>query len=87
MKVTLALLLFCSLFTAATIAYAGPDDVKWVGQCLKDNADQKASEEVIHKYCECMDNKMSDDETQSISQWEKTHPTEMAACDKESGWK
>jgi hypothetical protein len=26
-------------------------------------------------------------ETLSITAWEKSHPTEVAACDKESGWK
>jgi hypothetical protein len=35
----------------------------------------------------CMNNKMSSNETLSITAWEKTHPTEVAACDKESGWK
>jgi hypothetical protein len=33
-----------------------------------------------------MNNKMSSDETLSIT-WEKSHPAEVAACDKESGWK
>jgi hypothetical protein len=33
-----------------------------------------------------MNNKMDENETKSITQWEKTHPDEMAACDKESGW-
>jgi hypothetical protein len=23
----------------------------------------------------------------SVTAWEKSHPAEMAACDKESGWK
>jgi hypothetical protein len=41
----------------------------------------------VLKYCTCMNNKMSDDETQSITQWEKSHPTERAACDKKAGWK
>ena len=39
------------------------------------------------KYCTCMNNKMSDNETQSITQWEKTHATERKACDAEAGWK
>jgi hypothetical protein len=26
-------------------------------------------------------------ETLSITAWEKSHPTEVAACDKEAGWK
>jgi hypothetical protein len=34
-----------------------------------------------------MNGKMSSDETKSITAWEKTHPAEMAACDKEAGWK
>jgi hypothetical protein len=34
-----------------------------------------------------MNNKMSDNETQSITQWEKTHATERQACDKEAGWR
>jgi len=34
-----------------------------------------------------MNEKMDNNETQSISQWEKSHPRERAACDRESGWK
>jgi hypothetical protein len=37
--------------------------------------------------CSCMNNKMSSEETLSITAWEKSHPAEVAACDKESGWK
>jgi len=71
---------------AASLAFANADDAKWVAQCLKDNKDAKVSVEVITKYCTCMNNKMSDNETQSITQWEKSHPKERAECDKESGW-
>jgi len=39
--------------------------------------------EILHLH----DNKMSDNETQSITQWEKTHATERKACDAEAGWK
>ena len=45
-----------------------------------------ATPEVVAAYCSCMNGKMSSDETLSVTAWEKTHPTEMAACDKESGW-
>jgi len=41
----------------------------------------------VLKYCTCMNNKMSNNETQSITQWEKTHVAERKACDKEAGWK
>jgi hypothetical protein len=34
-----------------------------------------------------MNNKMSDNETRSISQWEKANPKARAACDREAGWK
>jgi hypothetical protein len=71
----------------AGAARADSDDVKWIAQCLKDNQDAKVDASIIQKYCSCMNNKMSSDETQSISQWEKTHVAERQACDKESGWK
>jgi hypothetical protein len=71
----------------AAPAAAGPDDAKWVAKCVSDNADAKnVSVEIISKYCTCMNSKMDDNETLSITAWEKTHKTEMAACDKESGW-
>ena len=68
-------------------ALAGPDDAKWVAQCVQDNKDEKATVEVITKYCTCMNNKMSDNETQSITQWEKRDPEARKACDSEAGWK
>jgi hypothetical protein len=43
--------------------------------------------EVVAAWCSCMNNKMSSNETLSITAWEKSHPTEVAACDKEAGWK
>ena len=62
------------------------DDLKWVNRCIDDNKGG-AAPAVIRKYCMCMNEKMDDNETQSISTWEKSHPKERAACDKESGWK
>jgi len=76
--------------TAALIsgaAYAGSDDDKWINKCISDNAKEGATADVVKKYCTCMNNKMSDNETQSISTWEKTHQTEMKACEAEAGWK
>jgi hypothetical protein len=82
---------FAVLFAAASllsgVAVAGPDDAKWVAQCVSDNKDEKAKIDVITKYCTCMNNKMSDNESQSITQWEKSHVTERQACDKEAGWR
>ena len=62
------------------------DDVKWITQCLKDNSDEGAKRIVVLKYCSCMNNKMTDDETLSITEWEKTHPDEQKACEGEAGW-
>ena len=78
---------FIAVLGLAGRARADSDDVKWIAQCMKDNQDAKVDASVIQKYCSCMNNKMSSHETQSISQWEKTHVAERQACDKESGWK
>ena len=72
---------------SATPTLAASDDAKWVARCISDNKDAKVAVDVVAKYCTCMNNKMDDNETLSITAWEKTHPTERAACDKESGWK
>jgi hypothetical protein len=75
-----------TLMTSAA-AFAGADDTKWVAKCISDNSDAKVSVEIVAKYCTCMNNKMDDNETKTITQWEKTHPAEMKACEKEAGWK
>jgi hypothetical protein len=85
---TLALLLAAAL-TAGNPALAQrmtADDLKWINQCIADNRGG-ASAEVIRKYCMCMNDKMDNNETRSISEWEKSNPRARAACDKESGWK
>lgn len=63
------------------------DNEKWINQCILDNVDQGQTTEVIRKYCTCMNYKMDDDETRSISEWEKTHEQEAIACENEAGWK
>jgi hypothetical protein len=70
-----------------TPAAANADDAKWISQCVADNQDQHQTQGVIASYCACMNDKMSDNETQSITQWEKTHKTEEEACSKAAGWK
>ena len=86
MKKIGAMLVFVSLAVCG-LAYADADDNKWIKQCVKDNLNESANMEVVLKYCKCMNDKMDSNETKSISQWEKTHPDEMKACEKESGWK
>ena len=85
MKTTL-LLLAALVGTANAALAATTDDVKWINQCVADNKGG-APAGVVLKYCTCMNNKMSDSETQSITQWEKTHVAERKACDAEAGWK
>jgi invasion protein IalB len=63
------------------------DDIKWIAKCIEDNKDQGQPAEVVKKYCECMNSKMDANESQSVTQWEKTHPKERKECDAVSGWK
>ena len=87
MKSTTAVLLFAGLcFSISAAVAATTDDVKWINQCVNDNKGGAAAG-VVLKYCTCMNNKMDDKETRSITQWEKTHESERKACDKEAGWK
>ena len=83
------LLIFASSLLASTAAFADTteDDVTWVNQCIADNKKEGASEDVVPKYCVCMNNAMGDEESKSVTEWEKTHPDETKACDKEAGWK
>ena len=75
------------LAAASAPAYANSDDAAWIKKCVSDNKREGATPEVVAAYCACMNGKMSSDETLSVTAWEKSHPAEMAACDRESGWK
>lgn len=86
-KIFAAALLGAVVFAAGAASAQTADDKKWVTQCLKDNAEAKVSQDVVLKYCVCMNDKMDDNETRSISQWEKANPKIMAACEKAAGWK
>jgi len=87
MNKAISFTLLIALF-AATSLVAGPDDKKWVDQCIKDNKGEESAA-VVKKYCECMNEEMSDSEEMSITQWEKTANGKKAEvkCDKASGWK
>ena len=80
-------LLAATLMIGAARADTTEDDVTWINQCIADNKKEGATEDVVRKYCVCMNNAMSTAETKSISEWEKSHPDEVKACDKEAGWK
>jgi len=86
--------LFLALIAAATVTASVPvlaqrqsaDDTKWITACVSDNKDEGQSAPVVLKYCSCMNNKMSNNETRSITQWEKANPNAQEACSKEAGW-
>lgn len=87
MKNFVAILALAAVCVTTTAAFAvATDDVKWINACVKDNKGE-AADAVILKYCTCMNEKMDNNESQSITQWEKTHVAERKACDKESGWR
>jgi hypothetical protein len=90
MKLAVAALLIASPFmmiSGVGPAVAGADDAAWIKRCVSDNADQKQTPEVVAVYCQCMNEKMSDSDTQSITAWEKAHPAEEKACSTQAGWK
>jgi len=73
---------------AASAQTMNADDMKWVNQCINDNKGEPgATPAIIRAYCVCMNEKMDSNETRSITQWEKSHPNERKACDKQSGWR
>jgi hypothetical protein len=84
-----ALLLgLCVLPAAASAQKMNADDVKWVNQCIEDNRGEPgATPAIVRAYCACMNEKMSSNENRSITQWEKSHPRERRACDRQAGWK
>ena len=82
-----AVLVSLGLASSITPARADADDAAWIKKCVNDNKKEGATAEVVAAYCSCMNGKMSSNETLSITAWEKSHPAEMAACEKEAGWK
>lgn len=86
MKAISFVVLLLSINILPSNAYADADDVKWIAQCMKDNANATVSRDVVRKYCSCMNDNMDDNETQSITVWAKTHSSEQAGCFARAGW-
>ena len=89
MKVLLGALVVAVGFIAvpASAQKMNADDLKWVNQCIDDNRGEPgATPAIVRAYCMCMNEKMENNETRSITQWEKSHPAARRACDKQSGW-
>jgi len=88
MKLFLGSVALAAVLAVPALA-ATSDDAKWVAKCVSDNAGAKnVTVEIITGYCTCMNNEMDDNETLSITAWEKTGKGKvaMAKCDKKSGW-
>jgi hypothetical protein len=88
-RTAVALLLGASVMIAST-AFAqrmNQDDLKWINQCIDDNRNEGARADVVRKYCVCMNEKMDNNETRSISEWEKANPRTRDACSREAGWR
>ena len=87
--------LFLGLFAAAVFA-ATPaqaqqmtaDDMKWINQCISDNRGEPGgTPQVVRAYCMCMNEKMDNNETRSVTQWERANPGARRDCERKSGWK
>jgi len=64
------------------------DDRKWIAACIADNSTERgATIEITTKYCTCMNEAMDDNETRSITQFEKANPKARTKCEQASGWK
>ena len=81
-----ALLIVGSLCVASSAFAQSADDKKWINQFLSDNSDAKVSKAIVTSYCTCMNDKMSNNETRTITQWEKANPEARKACEQISGW-
>ena len=66
---------------------ADMDSMQWIAQCMKDNASATVSTDVVSKYCSCMNSRMDNNETMTITQWEAANPAVRKECETVSGWK
>ena len=85
MKYTIVGIMVLSLISVNHLVFAetdsSEDDQDWITQCIKDHENEIPSK-ALQKYCQCMNDKMGDDEMRSICGWEKTHPKEKSDCEK-----
>ncbi len=86
MPLRLALIGLFLLATGCATTGSSSEDRRWVEQCIRDNADEGASRRVVTAYCRCMVNRMSDHETRSVTQWERTNPRARRECSRQAGW-
>ena len=94
MKITPILMLTAGIIVSGAFvngrvhAQLSKDDVKWINQCIADNKGVPGgTAEVVRKYCMCMNEEMDDNETRSVTAFEKANPKIRAKCDAAAGWK
>jgi hypothetical protein len=76
---------FVLIDTAATET---ADDRKWIARCIADNKGEPgATPAIVQKYCTCMNNAMDDNETRTITQFERANPKIRIKCERAAGWK
>jgi hypothetical protein len=84
----LAVIAWAMTGSAALPQAMNADDLKWVNQCIRDNRGEPgATPAIARAYCICMNEKMDDNETRSITQWEKANPGAARACSQQAGWR
>jgi hypothetical protein len=49
--------------------------------------ERRREDAVIRKYCFCMNEKMDNNESLSITRWERKNPQVRDACSREAGWR
>ena len=78
----------CLLSNGAMAQSMNADDMKWINQCINDNKSEPGgTPQIVRAYCICMNEKMDNNETRSVTQWEKANPGARRACERQSGWK
>lgn len=70
--------------SVAVSSVAAPNDR--VAQCIKDNKNERQSEQTVADYCNCMNYLMPTDANQTVSQWEKKHKHANEACSEKAHW-
>jgi hypothetical protein len=76
-----------SALPAPTLAQQDGDDVKWIRACVRDNQDEGQTAPVVLSYCTCMNNRMSSNDSRSITEWEKANPGAVETCARQAGWR
>src|SRR5256886_16194749 len=82
--------LFAALISsdAAFAQQMNDDDLEWINEGIRDNRDEPGgTPPIIRAYCDCMNEKMDDNEIRSITQREIANPRARRECERQAGWK